>query len=127
MLMLAKGFAYQAFDMITAHRVADDARRNGKTESRLAAAIVACEDGEEIIGETACVAIDAIEFGFLPKALCRFERPRVGLQVGRRRGTGDASELASYTVRRLRPFARRRAMICRPARVAIRARNPCVR
>jgi hypothetical protein len=31
------------------------------------------------------------------------------------------------TVRRLRPFARRRAKTRRPERVAMRARKPCVR
>lgn len=44
-------------------------------------AIVAREDGEQIVGEAACVSIDAIEFGFLPEAVCRSERPGRRLQV----------------------------------------------
>lgn len=84
------------------------------------------EDGKEIICETARVFVDAIEFGFLPETLCRCERPRVNLQVEDRKST-RRELLASYTESRLRPFARRRAKIWRPPRVAMRARKPCVR
>jgi hypothetical protein len=58
--------------------------------------------------------------------LCRCERPRVNLQVEDRKGT-RRERLAPYTESRLRPFARRRAKIRRPPRVAMRARKPCVR
>lgn len=85
-----------------------------------------CEDGKDIIGEAACVFVNAIEFGFLPETLCRCERPRVNLQVGDREGT-RRELIAPYTDRRLRPLARRRARIWRPPRVAMRARKPCVR
>ena len=44
-----------------------------------------------------------------------------------RPGRGDCSVSVNHTARRLRPFARRDASTLRPPRVAIRARNPCVR
>jgi hypothetical protein len=59
--------------------------------------------------------------------LRRFERARVRLQIGSRTGHERREEFASYTARRLRPFARRRASTARPDRVAMRARNPWVR
>jgi hypothetical protein len=43
-----------------------------------------------------------------------------GVDVERRHGAVDQAESL------VRPFERRRAMMARPARVRIRARNPCV-
>jgi hypothetical protein len=125
-LMQTKGFTNQALDAVASNRIADQARSDRQTQARMRTVIMPCENGKEIIGETARVLVDAIEFGFLPQTLCRCERPRVNLQVEDRKST-RREELASYTDNRLRPFARRRARIARPPRVAMRARKPCVR
>ena len=58
--------------------------------------------------------------------------PKDTIEVGTSRQP-PASRLRSpgtstdQTVNRVRPFARRRFSVCRPARVCIRLRNPCVR
>ena len=126
MLMLPKRFANQAFDAVTPHGVADDARGDRKSKTGLASTVGSCKDGEQIIGGAARLTIDAIEFGFLPETLCRIERPCLNLQTRLQTSTSDAT-MRVYTVRRLRPFARRRAITWRPALVAMRARNPWVR
>ena len=49
-----------------------------------------------------------------------------GIEVA---GAGEAVPPlhGGYAERRARPLARRRLRICRPARVDMRARNPCLR
>src|SRR5205807_10600827 len=48
-------------------------------------------------------------------------------QPGATRTRAGAWSPEHQTASRLRPFARRRLSVSRPARVRIRARNPCVR
>src|SRR3712207_4905128 len=50
-----------------------------------------------------------------------------GVEVARTRESVPALHRACYAERRFRPLARRRLRIAWPARVAIRARNPCLR
>jgi hypothetical protein len=50
--------------------------------------------------------------------------PVDGVEVA---GAGETMLASAHAERRLRPFARRRLRIERPARVDIRARNPCRR
>jgi hypothetical protein len=123
MLMLTKRLANQAFEAIAPNGVADHARGDRKSKAGLGSAVGSRKNGEQIIGGAARLAIDAIELGFLPETLCRSKRPCLNLQTRLRTSTSDAP-MRVYTVRRLRPFARRRAMTWRPARVAMRARNP---
>ena len=82
MLVLAKRFADEALDAITPYRSADDAGGNRKSKARSRATGVARENREESVGEAARITINAVEFGFLPEALRRLERPCVSLQVG---------------------------------------------
>lgn len=81
MLMLTKRFPYQTFDVIATHRVADNAGGDRQSKAGSCGAGAAREDREESIGRAARITIDAIEFGFLPEALRRFERPCSSLQV----------------------------------------------
>lgn len=81
MLMQTKGFANQTPDAIASNCIANDTRRDRESQPGMRSAIVARKDGEQIVGEAACVSIDAIEFGFLPEAMCRSERPGRMLQV----------------------------------------------
>src|SRR5688500_10678746 len=126
MLMQTKRFTNQTLDAIATNRIADQASSDRQTQSRMRTAIMPCKDGEEIISEAARVFVDAIEFAFLPETLCRCERPRVVLQLARSKEHATRGTRV-YTESRLRPFARRRAKIWRPPRVAMRARKPCVR
>jgi hypothetical protein len=80
-LILAEGLAYQALDAIAPDCTADDAGGDRKSKAWSLATGVSRKYCEQSIGETARITIDAVEFGFLPEALCRFERPRVSLQV----------------------------------------------
>lgn len=82
--MLAKRLTDQALDAIAADGVTDDAGGNRKSKAWRGAAGAARENREKCVGEAARITIDAIEFGFLPEALRRFERPRRCLQVERR-------------------------------------------
>ena len=107
MLMLAKRFPDQTLDAIAAYRVANDAGGNRQSKARNARAGVPRKYREESVGRTARVTIHAIEFRFFPEALRGFERAS-GRQASRD-GAGDAKRAAAQTVRRLRPFARRRA------------------
>jgi len=61
MLMVAEGFADEAFDLVPSHGIADDARRYGESETRGSSCIRSNEDGEHRIGEATCIFIDAIE------------------------------------------------------------------
>lgn len=109
MLMLAKRFAHQALDTVAPYRSADDAGGNRQSKAWSRATGVARENREECVGAAARITIYAVEFGFLPEALRRFERPRVSLQVGGSNGRGRRCASGAQTVKRLRPFARRRA------------------
>ncbi len=63
-----------------------------------------------------------------PRRLTRrsFEKRSDGMAALRRRKNARR-RYEEETVRRLRPFARRRFSTCRPFFVAMRTRNPCVR
>jgi hypothetical protein len=82
MLMKAKRFAHQTFHAIAPDRIAHESSGDRQTEPRMGTIIMPRKNGEEVIGEATRVFVDAIEFGFMAKALCRGERPRVNLQVG---------------------------------------------
>lgn len=107
MLMLAKRLANQTLDAIATHRIADDAGGDRQSKTRDGSAGVSRKYREYAVGRAARITIHAIEFGFLPEALRGLERP-CGRQ-GRERGGGAKSARTAQTVRRLRPFARRRA------------------
>lgn len=81
MLMQTEGFADQSFDAIASNGVSYHSRRNRQPQASVGQAILARENGEVTIGEASRVLIDAIEFGFLPEAVCRCERPRLSLQA----------------------------------------------
>lgn len=82
MLVQTEGFANQTFDAIAPNGVSDHPRRNRQPQACMGLAILARENGKVAIGEASSVLIDAIEFGFLPEAMCRCERPRLNLQAG---------------------------------------------
>jgi hypothetical protein len=125
-LMQAKRFPQQALDAVASNRITDESCRDRQTQPRMGTIVMPRKDGKEVVSEATSVFVDAIEIGFVPETLCRCERPRVSLQVRGRKSTRRDS-IAPQTVKRLRPFARRRANTWRPARVAMRARKPCVR
>jgi hypothetical protein len=106
MLVQAEGFANETLDVITTDRVADDAGGNRQSKAGRCCAGVAREDREVGVGAAARITIDAIEFGFMPEALRRFERTQQVRSEGRVRAW---LRRRVQTVRRLRPFARRRA------------------
>jgi hypothetical protein len=108
MLMMAKRLADQALDVIAPNRITDNASGNRQSQAGRLSAGAAREDCEEGIGRAARIAIDAIEFGFLPEALCRLKRPCVR-QASREWSEVRQCARVAQTVRRLRPFARRRA------------------
>ena len=66
-------------------------------------------DDQEAVGVGAALAIYAVEV------------------AAPRQATTPAPLAGGHGVSRLRPLRRRRLMICRPLRVRMRARNPCVR
>ena len=81
MLVESKRFANLALQVIASHRVADDAGRNGQSQSSIRTAIGADEDCEQGIGETSRVFIDAVELRFVMETVRRCERPCFRLQV----------------------------------------------
>ena len=74
MLMLAKRFAYEAFDAIAADGIPHDAAGDRQSKSRHARAGIARKYREESVSRAARIAIHAIEFGFLPEALRGLKR-----------------------------------------------------
>lgn len=121
MLMQPERFPDQTLDAIASHGAADDACCDRQSEPGSRSAVRPDEDGEQRIGETFRILVDAIEVRFVMKTLRRGERPGGCLQE-RKSNDGDAG--GRQTVRRLRPLARRRDSTRRPARVAMRARKP---
>jgi len=81
MLVESKRFANLALQVIASHRVADDAGRNGQSQSSIRTAIGADEDCEQGIGETSRILVDAIELRFVMETVRRCERPCFGVQV----------------------------------------------
>ncbi len=81
MLMQPKRFTNQTSDAVTPDCITDHSRRDRQAQPGMRSAIVTREDGEEVVGDASRVAIDAIEFRFLPEAVCRCERPRRELQA----------------------------------------------
>jgi len=61
MLMMAKRFADETFDLVPSHGIANDARRYGESETRGSSCIRSNEDGEHRIGKATRILIDAIE------------------------------------------------------------------
>lgn len=84
-LVLPKRLTDETFDAIATHRDTDDFRGDGQTQPRSRSARVTNENGKQRVGETARIAIDAIELGFVPEALRRCERPRSCVQTKRTR------------------------------------------
>jgi hypothetical protein len=84
-LVLPKRFADETFDPVAPDCNADDFRSDRQTEPRRRPARGASKDSEVRVGETARIAIDAIELGFVPEALRRCERPRGCVQARRTR------------------------------------------
>ena len=107
MLVLAKRFPDEALDAIATYRIPHDAGGDRQSKTRHACTGVSRKYREESVGGAARITIHAIEFRFFPEALRGFERTR-GRQASRD-GAGGAKRAAAQTVRRLRPFARRRA------------------
>jgi hypothetical protein len=87
MLMLTKRFPNETLDAIAAHRIPHDAGGDRQSKAGNGCARVPRKYREESVGGAARVTIHAIEFGFLPEALRRFERPS-GRQAGRDRAGG---------------------------------------
>lgn len=81
-LVLPERFPHQPLHAVAAHCVTHDARWNRQSKPRVRSSVGTHQDGEMIVGETARVTIDAIEFGSFPKTLCRFERSCGRLQAG---------------------------------------------
>src|SRR5688572_14914014 len=110
MLMEPKRFANDALDAVAPDGVADYARGDRESEPGSPAFVAAHEDRERAVCGAACVAVHAVEFGFRSEALRRLERPSGSVQVKESERVGARSGLAdAQTLRRLRPFARRRA------------------
>jgi hypothetical protein len=106
MLVLAKRFADETLDPVASYRTANDAGGDRKSKAGNACAGVARENREAAVGETARIAIDAIELGLVPQALCRLERPRESWQVrvsnaraGAARSDGEALAALRATTR----------------------------
>ena len=110
-----KGLSQQALHLIALHRAANLARHR-QAETGRGRVLAAREHikNELTAAMRASVPKDTIEVGAA--------RQPTPLRPGR-----VARPAAHQTVSRLRPFARRRLSTTRPARVCIRARNPCVR
>lgn len=126
MLMLPERFPDQPFDAVSGDRIADDSCRDRQPQSCHRPRRRTGEHSKLSVGGAFRVTINAIKIRFVMKTLRRSERPGDCLQVRlltRARSTLEQRQ----TVRRLRPFARRRARTARPDRVAIRARKPWVR
>ena len=119
MLMQAERLSDQALDAIAVYGSANDAGSHGKSKAGLRSRVGTNKDGEEGIGKPARIFVDAIEVRFVVETLRRSERPGRCLQ-----SLGSNDDAVRQTVRRLRPFARRRDRTRRPARVAMRARKP---
>ena len=112
MLMLAKRFPDETLDAIAADRIPNDAAGDRQSKARSGRAGVPRKYREKGVGRAARITIHAIEFGFLPEALRGFERPcgrQAKRQSWKRAGGAADRRAAAQTVRRLRPFARRRA------------------
>src|SRR5437588_286242 len=89
--------------------------RDGEADPRRAVVVAGKRVEDEEAGlDRAAVPVDRVE-------VARAREAMPALHVDPRAGWARQAE------RRLRPFARRRLRIARPARVAIRARKPCRR
>jgi hypothetical protein len=96
MLMLTKRFPDQALDAIATHRIPNDAGSDRQSKAGNGCAGVSSKYREAGVGRAARVTIHAIEFGFFPEALCRFERP-CGRQRNRRGVSGAADRAQRLT------------------------------
>lgn len=82
MLMQSERLADQPLDTVATYGVADSPRSNGQTQASQASSTGTSEDGEQGIGGTFRVTINAIEFGLVMETLRRSERPGECLQAG---------------------------------------------
>ena len=117
---MAKRFTGEALELVAVHGAFGGSTRDRQAKAGDAAATRSCQDGEETIVRTRGLGEDSPE-------LCRFVQSLAGRETCRVREHRRAKTKTRYGVRRARPFARRLARTFRPALVAIRARNPCVR
>ena len=99
--------------------------RNGKTESRTRMAGGRGNYREQRITARSAVAKNIAKLRRISQALFRPEPGAGALGIDARPGLPPRG--GDQALRRARPLARRRAMICRPLFVAIRARKPWVR
>jgi hypothetical protein len=101
MLVMSERFANQTLQVIAPHGTADDACRNRKSQTSMRDIIATNENGEQRIGETSRILIDAVEVRFVMESLRRSERPGESLQVTRGKaveptGPLDAQALATF-------------------------------
>jgi hypothetical protein len=89
MLVVPKRFSYQSLDMVTPDRVSHDAGAYCQSQARLRTGTGACENGEQAIGRTFRVTVNAVEFGLVMETLRRSERPGECVQVRRRTVAGS--------------------------------------
>jgi hypothetical protein len=137
--MAPETLADHAFDAIADDRSAVDAPRDRHAEARVALGIGAGEDFEQAVRGNHRLFENGVEIGGFaqsrrPRQRCPCGRTRLrsgrigithGFRVGSRAAFGDDPNRQAD--RRWRPLARRALMIARPARVDMRARNPCLR
>ena len=117
-LTTAEELAHQPPHPVAGHRPAD-VPAGGNAEARDPIVTSLRDDHKTGTRPAAADPLQAEKLGALADAMCL----RESLVVARLQGCFGGM----LTVSRLRPLARRRFSTCRPAGVAMRARNPCVR
>jgi hypothetical protein len=117
-LVATENLSYQSFGAISTHSAAQLLRRR---DAQPATPLLVAEDERRAVAAPKPNAplVHALELGAPPDVFMRAE-PTVDCQLS----TVDYSLL---TVRRLRPFARRRFRTRRPFLVLMRTRKPCAR
>jgi hypothetical protein len=126
-LVVTENFSNQSFSAIPRHCAPEFSGR-GDAESRRSAIRRAREHRHQAPADLAAVFVDALILDTASDVLLGSKCPVGHLSRPRpEKASRQARQRSSETVRRLRPFARRRFSTCWPSLVRMRTRNPCVR
>lgn len=124
-LVHAEGLSHRSFDPVSARGEPAVFSCYGEAQARAGSAVVAPQDGEVSIAASSCVLENTAKGGSVGQAIRSGEAGGVFHPPGDRFDRNRRRK--RYGVSRVRPLARRRLRMARPAFVAMRARKPCVR
>ncbi len=128
MFVQPEEFPETPFDSISSHS-GPISFLNDQTQSVVFEVVDGDTDSEMSCPEPATVPLDPCVFGGLMQPLFGSQStvPRDGSRPFLLSRVANLVNVGFQTVNRFRPFARRRLMTSRPARVDMRSRKPCVR